>query len=247
MAVLFAVTALHLGMSRPENNVKHFGVFLGHLLQGGNGIFDTLVRAKQAEGKEHDPSISVESLLVKRRIKKGDIGCPVWNHQNFGCGDTVNFFEQLHRHLRLHHHQGGELADTAHRLLLTRGRLGQNGMEGGHRRFFQRPEQMNDVTAIFPAKDAKFVLQANHIDWRNIDKIGCPLVITAVLIANMKTDFAAVWIALGSIVQRDHFEKVLFAIGMSFPVYFPEILRQVGCVRGNAAAARRIGGNKSHL
>jgi len=91
------------------------------------------------------------------------------------------------------------------------------------------------------------MLQADHIDGRNIDKIGRSLVIAAMLIADMKADLAAVWITLRPIVQSDHFKTILFTLGMAFMVDLPEIIRQVGGVGGDTAAARRISGDKRNF
>ena len=247
VAVFFTVAALHLGMGRSENDVEHFGKFGGHLLHGGDGVFDPLVGAQQAECEKHSPPSRLESVLVERRIEEGDIGSPVGNHQDLGRGNAVHILQQLHRHLRLHHHNGGELADAAQGFLLPRQGFGENGMKRGHHRFFQRAEQMDDVAAVLSAENTELMLQADRIYRRDVDEISSPLVITPVLITDVKTDITAVTVILRAVVQGNHFEDTLIVIMVALAVNLAKTSGQIRCICGNAAAARRICRDESHL
>ncbi len=247
VAVFFPVTAFYFRMSGPENNVKHFRKPGCHLLHRSNGIFDPLVRPEQAEGKKQGPPFSLESVLVKGRIKKGDIGRPVRDHHYLGGGNAVNIFQKLHRHLSLHHYEGGEFADTGQSFFLPGSRFSEDGVESRHHRFFQAAQQVDNITAILSAEDAELMLQANHVNGRNVDKVGRPLVVAAMLISYMEAHFTAVTVSLRPVVQSNHFKNMRIVVVVTSAVKLPEVPGQIRRIGGNTAAAGRIGGDKGHL
>ncbi len=106
---------------------------------------------------------------------------------------------------------------------------------------------MDDVTAVLPAKYAEFMLQADNVDGRDIDKICRPLVIAAMLIADMEADLPAILIALGPVIEGDHFKIMLIAVVVAFAVDLTKISCKIRRIGGNTAAARRVSRDKGHL
>ena len=117
-------------------------------------------------------------------------------------------------------------------LLFPRG-IAQDRMQScdhGHSEISQQCQQMAAARA---PKDSEFVLQAEHIDVNQIQKIGRPPVRGDVLFRNFETHFGRIVISLGAIGHRNNRT-------LQSRILRGDRLPQVRCERGDSALPRNI-------
>jgi hypothetical protein len=116
---------------------------------------------------------------------------------------------------------------------LAWGRLGEDGVEGGNDGHAQGAREFKDMTAVFAAENAVFVLEKDAIDLIDVEEIGGGDVFNLLVLGDLEADFVGIIIAGGVVVDGDD-------TGLALAYFSGDRVAQIFCESGDATLTGNI-------
>ena len=185
-------------MRRAQHDIDEVRKLGQNFRQRVEHMLNAFVRREQTKRQQHQPPLDSKFIFIKVHV-----GNPMWNHFNFFVGRLENFLQQLASTLGHDDHPRGKGHDLFHDPALFGGGLAQDGVERGHDRHLERPEQGHDMTAGIPSINPELMLQRNRPYVGGIQKISRSLVRSQILLLDFKAHFLWIIIAFFGISNRN--------------------------------------------
>ena len=250
VAVLLAARLEQLRVRLARDQVERLGVACGHGGHRLDRVLQPLARTDEAERRDDRAPVQAELGLQAATPLRLDVGHPVGDHERPFL-DAVVAVQDVDRGLGHHDEPVRGLGDGTHRLADRRGGIGQHRVHVHQRRLLQLLEEGSEVVlvhaldpvvadeaaALPQAVEAEFVLDADDLGVGSIDlACGGPVGKRAALL-DPPADLAAVGAHGVALVDRGD-PALGVRVGLAHGA------DQVGGERGDAASARRIGGDE---
>ena len=201
-AVSLAFVAQQIRMRLAQHDINDVGKFPDDVRQRPQRIFDALVRRQQPEREQHLFARHAEFVLEIIRVGERHVGNAVRDEINLCRRRLINVAQKFPAAFA-HHHQPGRMPDQlAHHAPLFSVRLAQHRVQRGDNGHLQFAQQRQHMASRRPAVNAEFMLHANHVHVRDVQKIRRAQIRRQVLLRNLEPHLRRIIVTAREIIDR---------------------------------------------